>query len=58
MVIEKRYMIPTLAGIALKYSGKAAVVVKGRMAANVTGLPTLFTTKFNQVNAKLTAQPT
>ena len=57
MISEKRYMVPTLLGIPLKYSSKTAVVAKGYMAANLTGIPKLITSKFEQIKAKVTFKP-
>ena len=58
LLSEKRYMIPTLVGIPLKYSAKVAVVVKGRMGATLTGVPQLITSKFEKIVAKITFKPT
>jgi hypothetical protein len=58
LISEKQYMIPTLLGIPLKYSGKTAAIVKGYMAANVTGIPKLITTKFEEIKAKIIVKPT
>lgn len=58
MVSEKRYMIPTLIGIPFKYSGKVAVVVKGEMAAHVTGQPKIMTSKFEELQATVKVKPT
>ncbi|CAB3998740.1 vitellogenin B [Paramuricea clavata] len=58
LLSEKRYMIPTFVGFALKYSAKVAVVVKGRMGATLTGVPQLITSKFEKIVAKITVKPT
>ena len=58
MVSEKRYMIPTLAGIPLKFSSKLAAVVKGRLGAEVTGVPKLITSNFEKIEAKIAVKPT
>ena len=57
MISEKRYMVPTLLGIPLKYSSKTAVIVKGYMAANVTGIPKLITSKFEEIKARVAVKP-
>lgn len=58
MASEKRYMVPTLVGIPLKYSGKVAPVVKARVVANVTGVPKLITSKFEEIKAKIIIKQT
>ncbi|XP_028396275.1 vitellogenin-2-like [Dendronephthya gigantea] len=54
MVSEKRYIVPTLVGIPLKYSAKVAAVIKTRVVANVTGT----IAKLEDIKARVIIKPT